>query len=761
MGLPLHQTVADRCPSLLPLFQKFYSKESLCFFNLDDEVRLLSSAEGARIGCKMSSFGFGHTIQPTYLDVDKYLSGFRDGSCIKAATDDVIICLKATPGQEAELHSRISKVVSIINKGAQRVGLTFTNDKAQLLYPKDWVPGDTTDLPAGLALRSNTFADSSLRGMEVVGSPVGSLDFCLNFIKSTLQEMLNNAASLVELHPQCATKLLRDCVCPAPAYLAQVCHPNLTRDLLAKFDESVWKLWLEILGDTGGDQLSCCPEVLSRSKMRAFLPCRFDGAGLRCWERASEYAWYCSIASCIALRDPDIEFARRFIGKNGEDAYSFAMDALGGPSYLEEHKQVELLPVDEPDVLKQSTFYWNLFIDNKNLKLQQAFHEIVSSRARREFIERSQAHASTGERILLQSLNNSEPGTSILTSLFTAKLSQKDVRLTKTEFILAARQFLLLPTLKNDVGTVVEHLCGCQSQMCSNSTCIKHGEEMDAMGGHAIVCNAGVKAMKATLLEKALEKNFRLAGGKPTPQPPTTTLLGGYFSKDDVSRLFPGKLSKEESEKRKKLALRFLDILQEIPRGQVRTAEIGMLREEFPAPPKNADAGGMRFDLRFPMTKPFDNRRELWFDHAIVQESASSYGSEVLKFLSESRDNEPQASPAFLKMQSKKTRQYSAVMTVAERLLAEHKLDFQPVFLFPVVSALGYMNKDMQQMLKLIGHRFKETQEKESDSEDGVKPEVVKGRFKRALRDSVCFALVKGLALAMHNQGIKGTVNPP
>jgi len=44
--------------------------------------------------------------------------------------------------------------------------------------------------------------------------------------------------------------------------------------------------------------------------------------------------------------------------------------------------------------------------------------------------------------VLLQSLENAEPGTSILSALFTAQLSQKNVRLTKTEFSIAVRQFL-------------------------------------------------------------------------------------------------------------------------------------------------------------------------------------------------------------------------------------------------------------------------------------------------------------------------------
>ena len=40
------------------------------------------------------------------------------------------------------------------------------------------------------------------------------------------------------------------------------------------------------------------------------------------------------------------------------------------------------------------------------------------------------------------------PGVSILSSLFTAKLTQKDTPLTKTEFTIAARQYVMLPPLK-------------------------------------------------------------------------------------------------------------------------------------------------------------------------------------------------------------------------------------------------------------------------------------------------------------------------
>ena len=81
----------------------------------------------------------------------------------------------------------------------------------------------------------------------------------------------------------------------------------------------------------------------------------FDGAGFRSWEMTAAYAWFCSVASCIGLRDSNFDFARRSLKKASEDAYHFALEALCGPSYLETSK-FELIPIGEPDVLSNSTF---------------------------------------------------------------------------------------------------------------------------------------------------------------------------------------------------------------------------------------------------------------------------------------------------------------------------------------------------------------------------------------------------------------------
>ena len=137
---------------------------------------------------------------------------------------------------------------------------------------------------------------------------------------------------------------------------------------------------------------------------------------------------------------------------------------------------------------------------------------------------------------------------------------------------------------------------------------------MDAAGNHGLLCNPGVKTKRATFLERALENCYRKAGGVPARQPATYSLLGEIFSKDDVARLFPGYLSLKESDKRKKLAMEYLDIINEIPRGAVRTAHLGVLRERFPDVQQVDDvelSGVIRFDLKFPITVAEGKPQEL------------------------------------------------------------------------------------------------------------------------------------------------------
>jgi hypothetical protein len=188
----------------------------------------------------------------------------------------------------------------------------------------------------------------------------------------------------VALHPQCATKLLKECVCAAPAYLAQVCHPNFTKEFFEVFDEKVWQIFLEVLGGVSGPQLHCCEEGLARARTRAFLPTCYRGVGLRSWSRVSEFSWFCSVASCIGLDDRDFEFGRPFLGTEGQNAYEFAVDSLGGESYLAKSAR-ELIPA-ESDVLTGSNFYKDFFHNSPKVKYNMNFFPLSMRMSLRDFL---------------------------------------------------------------------------------------------------------------------------------------------------------------------------------------------------------------------------------------------------------------------------------------------------------------------------------------------------------------------------------------
>lgn len=420
----------------------------------------------------------------------------------------------------------------------------------------------------------------------------------------------------------------------------------------------------------------------------------------------------------------------------------------------------EIIPVGEPDTLANSTFYQDLFKEQPKLKLQHEFLELVCLRAQRQFYE-SLDHTDTSEKIALLSLRI--PGHSVLSRLFTANLCQQDVRLTKSEFTIAARQFIFLPPLKNRSGTVVESKCGCERQLCANVSCAKRDSPLDSSGNHALVCHPGVKSARATILEKSLDKLYRKAGGVPRRQPSTYSLLGGHFTKEDLVRLFPGRLDKEQTAARLKLAMRYLDILP-MSRRHERIAALGEWRDSLPpaarVDEKDESGGVIRFDLALPASTPLACPRELVFDHAIVQETSPTYADDVLKYLQANTNSDTVGSVAFKKVVQSKRRRFASLMPVVNRLLEERKLGSQPTFLFPVISSLGFMNDDMQTVLKFTVDRFKEYQRHLPARLDGIEPKIILGRFKVELKNSICFALLKGNALAMNNQGVRGVVCP-
>src|SRR6185312_15497958 len=112
-----------------------YTHESVCFYSMRPGVRLVRSREGARIGCRMGSFSFALAVQDLYETLQNFLdmsgtdASAPDGSFVKAAMDDCIFVLRAGGGGEEAFYRRVARVVGLIDKGGEKIGLSFVNDK--------------------------------------------------------------------------------------------------------------------------------------------------------------------------------------------------------------------------------------------------------------------------------------------------------------------------------------------------------------------------------------------------------------------------------------------------------------------------------------------------------------------------------------------------------------------------------------------------------------------------------------------------------
>lgn len=753
----------------------------MCFYSVGRSVNLVESREGARIGCRLSSFAFALTVHDTYQRVQKCLDetseGVSDGSFVKAAMDDCLVVLRCEAGGGAVFAERVLKVLLLLRRCGGAVGLSFENSKAQLLLPKNW-EGSVSEFPAGLAIRSVVHTDVSLQGIEVVGAPIGSQAFQKAFVRSSLEGALRCQEDVKQLHPQCAARLLTQCVSACPAYLAQVCHPVVSQESMALFDERLLDLFVSVLGGVCGgsegcddsSQLKVCEDGFAWCRKRAQLPCRFGGAGLRCWQRTTEFSWYCSVASLVAQKDPHFDVGRKFFDESACEAYDRALAAIKTPGDGK-WSSGELLPVDERDVLLESDFYSELFQEHReackhDLKLQKLFSDEASSLAAQVLESKAPSHKTPADEIRFLSRAKASSNPSLLQQLFTADLSYPATRLNKTEFIISARQYLSLPALRINDGEVSLLSCGCEVEKCANPSCGAGGGLLDRDGNHSLLCHK-VGSLKASLLEVEIEKAFRKAGGRPERQPSTFRLLGEVFGEEELRCLFSGGLTLEQSKVRTEAAMELLDALDLVP-SRRKDEQVRELRAKVLAFGEKGDrgeakaAGGVvRFDLSLPGVVPVDAPTGLWLDHAIVHESSASYQTKVLEFLRTDKSGSPGESFAFEKQVKDKRNRFKGVIEVASRLTKDKVLGFQPVFLFPVFSSMGFFNQDVTRLVSWLEDMFRKVEKKKPAREDGVTPKQRAGRYKLYVKRALCFGLLRGTALAVYSQGRSEVKRPP
>jgi hypothetical protein len=160
------------------------------------------------------------------------------------------------------------------------------------------------------------------------------------------------------------------------------------------------------------------------------------------------------------------------------------------------------------------------------------------------------------------------------------------------------------------------------------------------------------------------------------------------------------------------------------------------------------------FDLCLASNVPIDAPKELWMDHAIVQETASSYQDDMVEHLESG--GQTSRSPAFRRIEQMKERKYRPLLPVAKHLVSLRALDFKPFFQFPVISSLGYLNPASEEMVKWMRTIFNNHLKLDGPRSDGIPLGVIKNRYNTQITNAICFGLLRGKALAMNSQGFTG-----
>ena len=235
--------VQKRCPQLTPLFNLFYARDSLCFFTVEGDVRVVLSQEGSRMGCVLGSFGFDLVVQDVYEAVQALLPA----APVKALTDDLNIAVP--PQQYLQEQLRLcGEMFTTVRREAKRVaGLKVNMDKTKVLLPlgPDGRPYDldTLVLPEGFPADLKLVVDGNKMG----GAPVGPDAFVRAFTADALDGFTERLMALPGADPQVAHGLLRTCVSSAPVFLAQVTPPSsrttCSSGLTRAWWSAPWRCW--------------------------------------------------------------------------------------------------------------------------------------------------------------------------------------------------------------------------------------------------------------------------------------------------------------------------------------------------------------------------------------------------------------------------------------------------------------------------------------------------------------------------------------
>ena len=259
-----------------------YGSEADIYLNLDsDEIATIPNSVGSRQGCSLGSFLFCLALQPV---INQLQAEFPD-LLILAYCDDVMICGEASRAIKAlERYGQLLHTV---------IQMELRPDKTTIYSPT--IPISTLRRDHGLPA---TIPDAKIKrdGVRVLGCPVGSDAFKVNFTRTTVEDLESDMATLERcpsLHVQyllvsksvqhSVTHILRSISGGTDAYAA----------VAASYDAALLRCARRWSGRT-----TTFPPA---SQQLVFSPLRHGGLGFRSWAHTADAAYASAYAHAASL----------------------------------------------------------------------------------------------------------------------------------------------------------------------------------------------------------------------------------------------------------------------------------------------------------------------------------------------------------------------------------------------------------------------------------------------------------------------------
>ena len=746
--------VHKRCPQLTSLFNLFYARDSLCFFTVDGEVRVVLSQEGSRMGCVLGSFGFDLVVQDVYEAAQALLPA----AVVKALTDDFNAAVP--PQQSVQEQLRLcGQLFAATRREAKRIaGLDVNLEKTKLLLPlgPDGKPYDldTLLLPEGFPADLKIVVD----GLKVGGAPVGTDAFVCEFTADTLDGFKERIMALPGMDPQVGYGLLRMSVSSAPVFLAQVTPPLLTHDLFEQFDESMVDCAMALLVLPGHEELACGESRLERARRRLQLPIRHRGGGVASVALRHPIAYFSSLAAS-ASKDEFLSEHIDGLTRVAADTHARVLQALGPASRLTASVEALVCRADPLVLLRPQHFVEVLMEEDEDgqkmqKRLTHVAQAVQADKLHQELVTGA-GDAATQDLVAACSADFSA-------RIFTARLSDKHNRLTPGEFVCFARRFLQLPPLARLGNAAPREGYDYDLERCLGD----HAEEEDAWldlygshdNGNCAPTMQG-KHKGHTLLKWTIDRFARkVPGVHCVIEPKTSKVLLDQFSDVQCRKLFPKRPSKKRSQAIKEMVDE-LDAIRALPRGEerdVRSRAVAARMDALNTANLKEEKKAVRLDVQLQ-----HGPDELLVDGTIVHSLCKSHRQAEAartweRLLSDTKAVKDKPAAAIESARAKKYQTYNPLLYVIKKQVLDGRRRKEPKFTPAAVTTFGELGPGCTVVQEWLAMRLKAHLTSLSERPDGVSVSQVVGRFRADFRLSLMMVAVRRAAAMLLGSGLPG-----